>query len=244
MLRKAALLAAFLGVLAGAPLAHASELVKRPAVTWIRGDGSFTKASRGKKQIHTIVIHATDGGSLLGNVWWLSGGHSHASAHYVVSRDGSIVQLVHLSDIAWHAGNWQTNVHSIGIEHVGETYDPAGFTKAEYAASAKLVAWLVQRYDIPVDRKHIIGHSQVPDPKRPRAPRRLGPPHRSRPALEMGLLPAPRPSVRLPRPLRAARPFDDDRGRRHADRNRAMAGDDQGRCAPRRLPRRRRGALE
>ena len=109
MLRKAALLAAFLGVLAGAPLAHASELVKRPAVTWIRGDGSFTKASRGKKQINTIVIHATDGGSLLGNVWWLSGGHSHASAHYVVARDGSIVQLVHLSDIAWHAGNWKMN---------------------------------------------------------------------------------------------------------------------------------------
>ena len=167
MLRKAALLAAFLGVLAGAPLAHASELVKRPAVTWIRGDGSFTKASRGKKQIRTIVIHATDGGSLIGNVWWLSGGHSHASAHYVVSRDGSIVQLVHLSDIAWHAGNWKTNVHSVGIEHVGETYDPAGFTKAEYAASAKLVAWLVRRYDIPVDRKHIIGHSQVPDPNDP-----------------------------------------------------------------------------
>jgi hypothetical protein len=129
MLRKAALLAAFLGVLAGAPLAHAS-----------------------------------DGGSLLGNVWWLSGGHSHASAHYVISRDGSIVQLVHLSDIAWHAGNWKTNVHSVGIEHVGETYDPAGFTTAEYAASAKLVAWLVRRYDIPVDRTHIIGHSEVPDP--------------------------------------------------------------------------------
>jgi N-acetyl-anhydromuramyl-L-alanine amidase AmpD len=151
-------------VLAGAPLAHASDLVKRPTVTWIRGDGSFTKASRGKKQIRTIVIHATDGGSLIGNVWWLSGGHSHASAHYVVARDGSIVQLVHLSDIAWHAGNWQTNVHSVGVEHVGETYDPAGFTTAEYAASARLVAWLARRYGIPVDRAHIIGHSQVPDP--------------------------------------------------------------------------------
>jgi N-acetylmuramoyl-L-alanine amidase len=164
MLRKAALLAAFLGVLAFAPLAQASGLVKRPAVTWVRGDGSFTKASRGKKQIRTIVIHATDGGSLLGNVWWLSGGHSHASAHYVVARDGSIVQLVHLSDIAWHAGNWRVNVHSVGIEHVGDTYDPSGFTTAEYASSARLVAWLVRRYGIPVDRKHIIGHSQVPDP--------------------------------------------------------------------------------
>ena len=167
MLRTTALLAALLGVLVGAPLAHASELVKRPAVTWVRGDGSFTKASRGQKQIRTIVLHATDGGSLIGNVWWLSGGHSHASAHYVVARDGSIVQLVHLSDIAWHAGNWRTNVHSIGVEHVGETYDPAGFTTAEYTSSAKLVAWLVRRYSIPVDRKHIIGHSQVPDPKDP-----------------------------------------------------------------------------
>jgi hypothetical protein len=87
----------------------------------------------------------------------------------VVARDGSIVQLVHLSDIAWHAGNWKVNCHSIGIEHVGETYDPAGFTVDEYRSSARLVAWLVRRYDIPIDRKHIIGHSQVPDPKNPGA---------------------------------------------------------------------------
>jgi N-acetyl-anhydromuramyl-L-alanine amidase AmpD len=159
--------AALLSALAGAPLAHAASPVKRPAVTWVRGDGSYTKASRGRKAITTIVIHATDGGTLGGNIWWLSGGHSHASAHYVISRDGSIVQLVHLSDIAWHAGNWKVNCHSVGIEHVGETYDPNGFTAAQYRSSARLVAWLVRRYGIPVDRRHIIGHSQVPDPKDP-----------------------------------------------------------------------------
>jgi hypothetical protein len=59
------------------------------------------------------------------------------------------------------------NCHSIGIEHVGETYDPAGFTVDEYRSSARLVAWLVRRYDIPVDRTHIIGHAQVPDPNHP-----------------------------------------------------------------------------
>ena len=91
----------------------------------------------------------------------------------MVARDGSIVQLVHLSDIAWHAGNGEVNAHSIGIEHVGETYDPAGFTTDEYRSSARLVAWLVRRYDIPVDRKHIIGHSQVPGPEQPGALRRL-----------------------------------------------------------------------
>lgn len=155
--------------LAGAPAAHAADPVKRPALTWIRGSGSYTPASRTPQghQITTIVIHVTDGGSMLGNVWWLSGGHSHASAHYVIARDGEIVQLVHLSDIAWHAGNWKMNCHSIGIEHVGDTYDPAGFTTAEYTSSARLVAWLVLRYGIPVDRTHIIGHYQVPDPGHP-----------------------------------------------------------------------------
>ena len=155
----------------GASAAWARDIVKRPALSWIRGDGSYTKASRSPKShtIDTIVIHATDGGSMLGNVWWLSGGHSHASAHYVISRDGSIVQLVHLSDIAWHAGNRKVNEHSIGIEHVGETYDPAGFTNEQYRSSARLVAWLVRRYGIPVDREHIIGHYQVPDPNNPGA---------------------------------------------------------------------------
>jgi N-acetyl-anhydromuramyl-L-alanine amidase AmpD len=162
-----ALAAAILCALAGASTAAAAVPVKRPPLTWMRGDGSYTKASRGTHSITTIVIHDTDGGTLDGNIWWLSGGHSHASAHYVVARDGSIVQLVHLSDIAWHSGNAFVNAHSIGIEHVGNTYDAAGYTNAEYRSSARLVAWLVRRYSIPVDRTHIIGHSQVPDPNDP-----------------------------------------------------------------------------
>ena len=168
---KKSLLLLLLCALAGASAAHAGDAVQRPGLTWIRGSGSYTPASRTPPghQITTIVIHVTDGGSMLGNVWWLSGGHSHASAHYVIARDGEIVQLVHLSDIAWHAGNWKVNCHSIGIEHVGDTYDPAGFTTDEYKSSARLVAWLVRRYGIPVDRAHIIGHYQVPDPGHPGA---------------------------------------------------------------------------
>jgi len=164
------LLAATLA-LAWAPLAQAAHAdpnpVRRPPVTHVYGDGSYTPASRGLQSIRYVVIHVTDGGTLDGNVWWLSGSHSHASAHYVVSRLGQIVQLVNLSDIAWHAGNWKMNKESIGIEHVGDTYDPTGFTTSEYVASAHLVAWLVRRYSIPVDRQHIIGHDQVPTPGHP-----------------------------------------------------------------------------
>ena len=168
MSRKFLLLVLFCALLVAAA-AHAGSPVARPPLTWIRWSGSYTPADRTPQshRITTIVIHATDGGSLLGNVWWLSGSRSHASAHYVIDRDGTIVQLVHLTDIAWHSGNKNVNAHSIGIEHVGDTYDPAGFTTAQYRASARLVAWLVRVFGIPVDRTHIIGHYQVPDPNHP-----------------------------------------------------------------------------
>jgi N-acetyl-anhydromuramyl-L-alanine amidase AmpD len=160
--------------LACAPLARAGKgpkwppnPVERPPLVHVYGDGSYTKASRGPHSIKFIIIHATDGGTLDGNVWWLSGSHSDASANYVISRQGEIVQLVNDSDIAWQAGNWKVNKESIGIEHVGNTLDPEGYTQAQYVSSAHLVAWLVRRYSVPVDRQHIIGHYQVPDPNHP-----------------------------------------------------------------------------
>src|SRR4051794_3537955 len=145
-----------------APVAHAAD-VTRPPVTWERGEGSYTKANRTPQAIKCIVIHVTEGG-FDGSVHVLTGGGSHASAHYVVNRDGRIMQLVHQSDIAWHAGNMAVNKESVGIEHVGMTYDPVGFPRAEYVASAKLAAWVARRSLMPIDRAHFIGHSEVPDP--------------------------------------------------------------------------------
>ena len=94
---------------------------------------------------------------------WLQNPRAHASSHYVVARSGRIIQLVHLSDIAWHAGNWRTNEQSVGIEHEGFTYGPRGFTDAQYRASARLAAWIARRSLMPIDRKHLIGHAEVPD---------------------------------------------------------------------------------
>ena len=145
-----------------APAAQAAD-VQRPPVTWVRGEGSYTKASRKPQAIKYVVVHVTEGG-FEGSVYVLTGARSHASAHYVVSRDGKIAQLVHQSDIAWHAGNMAINKASIGIEHVGLTYDPAGFPRAEYVSSAKLAAWIARRSLIPIDRAHFIGHNEVPDP--------------------------------------------------------------------------------
>ena len=94
---------------------------------------------------------------------WLKNPRAHASSHYVVSRGGKIVQLVHLSDIAWHAGHWGTNELSVGIEHEGFTYGAGRFTDAQYRSSARLAAWIARRSLMPIDRKHVIGHDEVPD---------------------------------------------------------------------------------
>ncbi|WP_037677897.1 N-acetylmuramoyl-L-alanine amidase [Streptomyces griseus] len=85
------------------------------------------------------------------------------SAHYVVrSVDGYVAQCVRESDVAWHAGDWDHNTRSIGIEHEGWVDRPAYFTDALYARSARLTAWVCDRYGIPKDREHIIGHYEVP----------------------------------------------------------------------------------
>ncbi|MFC8225301.1 N-acetylmuramoyl-L-alanine amidase [Streptomyces sp. NPDC057287] len=85
------------------------------------------------------------------------------SAHYVVrSGDGFVAQCVRERDIAWHAGSWDHNTRSIGIEHEGWIDQPAYFTHTMYERSARLTADICDRYDLPKDRAHIIGHHEVP----------------------------------------------------------------------------------
>jgi len=70
----------------------------------------------------TIVIHYTAGASLESSVKTLCDPRSKASAHLVVGKDGSMVQLVPFNTIAWHAGKSSyksrigLNQYSIGIE--------------------------------------------------------------------------------------------------------------------------------
>jgi hypothetical protein len=147
--------------------AAASAAPAPPPITHVRASANKTRLHAAhRRKIDLIVIHATEG-DLQGSTRWLQVRRSKTSAHFVISRGGHIFQLVRLADVAWHAGNRRVNTHSIGIEHVGFVGDPRGFTNTEYRASARLVAWLCLRYRIPVDRRHIIGHAEVPDPFHP-----------------------------------------------------------------------------
>jgi N-acetyl-anhydromuramyl-L-alanine amidase AmpD len=130
-------------------------------VLWLES-GNKTSSARKISSVDRIVVHVTEG-SFWGSVRWLRNRRSHGSSHYVISRGGDVVQLVSTSDVAWHAGNRWVNRHSIGIEHEGFTRR-GGFTRAQYEASARLVAYLAARARMPIDRRHVIGHAEVPDP--------------------------------------------------------------------------------
>jgi N-acetyl-anhydromuramyl-L-alanine amidase AmpD len=124
-----------------------------------------TESNRTRATINAIVIHDTEG-RFIGSVRFLQRARTQGSAHFVVSRRGQIVQLVPVSDVAWHAGNSWWNLHSIGIEHEGWVGRRA-YTESEYRASAQLAAYLAHRWSIPLDREHIIGHNEVPNPFHP-----------------------------------------------------------------------------
>jgi hypothetical protein len=123
---------------------------------------NYTNSNRqASYDINKIVIHVAEGSSSA-TIGWFKNCAAGASAHYVVGRRGGVAQCVRDEDISWHAGWWNTNKHSIGIEHAGYVNNPDWFTRRMYHASARLSAWCSKKYRIPIDRKHIIGHYQVP----------------------------------------------------------------------------------
>jgi hypothetical protein len=89
-----------------------------------------------------------------------------SAAQYVMrASDGAVTQMVPDEDIAFQAGNYWFNMHSIGIEHEGfAAHGASWYSQTQYQATADLVRYLAVRYGIPLDREHIIGHDNVPGP--------------------------------------------------------------------------------
>jgi hypothetical protein len=128
---------------------------------------NYAHVHRPASAIRLVVVHTIEG-SAGGAISWFRNPRARASANFVVSRDGAVTQMVPTWAVAWHAGNGYVNAHSLGIEHEGYTNIRATVSDAEYRGSARLVAQLVRAFRIPLDRAHLIGHNQVPDPNHPR----------------------------------------------------------------------------
>ncbi len=83
------------------------------------------------------------------------------SSHFLIRRDGELIQFVSCLKRAWHAGvsKWQSrercNDFSVGIELEGSDFD--AFEAKQYLTLMSLIASLRNRYPI----QDIVGHSEI-----------------------------------------------------------------------------------
>lgn len=83
------------------------------------------------------------------------------SSHFLIRRDGELIQFVPCACRAWHAGasSWngreRCNDFSIGVELEGT--DEVPYTEAQYRRLADLTAELRRRYSI----ADIVGHADI-----------------------------------------------------------------------------------
>jgi hypothetical protein len=119
-------------------------------ISWI-GSPNYTKGRQGAS-IDKIVCHWM-AGTLSSTDSVFQNTTRQTSAHYGVGQDGQVHQYVKESDTAWHAGNWDANITSVGIEHEGGPGIP--ITDSVYQTSGELIASIWQRVgrQLPL-RKH------------------------------------------------------------------------------------------
>ncbi len=119
------------------------------------------------KIVKYIVIHYTGMKNLKLAYKKLSDKNSNVSAHYLISRDGIIYNLLCPKFKAWHAGKskWRNNTnineYSIGIEleNKGHNFGYSNFSKKQYKLLKKLIIFLKSNFNI-LD-KDIIFHSDI-----------------------------------------------------------------------------------
>lgn len=113
--------------------------------------------SRVKVPIEYIIIHNTTEDMVSTRNTFLNP-QSKVSAHFVIDRNLETTQFVHTSKVAWHAGNHQMNMQSIGIEV--EAYEGAeGFAEGQEELLAQWLHFLVEAHK--VNPAKILMHRQV-----------------------------------------------------------------------------------
>lgn len=116
-----------------------------------------------RRRPNLVIIHHTSDDTLDEALSTLTSPERKVSAHFLIGRDGRVVQLVDENDRAWHAGkSWwggftDINSASLGIELDNNGSEP--FPEAQIDALLALLTDIRQRYAIPA--ANFIGHADV-----------------------------------------------------------------------------------
>ncbi|MDR2032057.1 MAG: N-acetylmuramoyl-L-alanine amidase [Azoarcus sp.] len=119
--------------------------------------------NHGARKANYVILHHTSSQTMARALHALTSPLSGVSSHYLIDRDGTLLQLVDETRRAWHAGEsyWggQTDMNSasIGIELVNNGHEP--FPSAQIDALLALLANIQFRHHIP--RANFLGHADV-----------------------------------------------------------------------------------
>jgi N-acetylmuramoyl-L-alanine amidase len=134
---------------------------------------NFSLPKRFKNNIKYIIIHYTGMKKESSAIKRLCDFNSKVSAHYLIKKNGEILNLVPDLYEAWHAGksSWKTlkslNKKSIGIEiqNSGHDFKYEDFSLKQMNSLKKLLKKLIKFYKI--KQNDILGHSDIaPDRKK------------------------------------------------------------------------------
>ncbi len=123
----------------------------------------------GIRRPNFVILHHTAQKSTDQTIKTFTVKHSEVSAHYVVGRDGRVMQMVNDYLRANHAGigKWgnatDLNSSSIGIEIDNDGFEP--YTEVQIKGVVTLLSSLKKRYKIPA--ANFIGHSDVAPSRKP-----------------------------------------------------------------------------
>jgi hypothetical protein len=110
-----------------------------------------------------VVIHHTgcndiDASAEQIHGWHINNGWSGIGYHYVIRKDGTVERGRPEWAIGSHA--YGENSHTVGI-HLSGDFQQAEPTDKQVEKCAMLVADICERYGIPMDYEHIVGHGEL-----------------------------------------------------------------------------------
>ncbi len=149
-----------------------------PAASWYPTPGfGVPTGTHGQNKPRWIILHGTASGdgTAMQQARYFASTKQHG-VHFVIGKDGTVIQMIALADAAYGNGiiqsphdSWWTgnpNLCTISIEHCKTKPDNSDvLTPAQQDASFKLVAWLCKTLHIPARQADaqggITGHFSI-----------------------------------------------------------------------------------
>ena len=136
---------------------------------------NFNTPKRVRKKIKFIIIHYTGMKNESDAIERLQNPKSKVSSHYLIKKNGEILNLIPDLYVAWHAGvsSWKNfrslNKNSIGVEisNPGHQHGYRSFSSKQILSLQRLLKYLIKKYKI--NNKFVLGHSDI-SPNRKKDP--------------------------------------------------------------------------